>query len=65
MTCTKVEAANKAIFSMTMIAYTLKALGSGEQSIDPGVVSWLGQCLVDAGETIESAVDAARAAGAA
>jgi hypothetical protein len=65
MTRAKIEAANKAIFSMLMIAYTLKAMGNSEQPIDPGVVSWLGQCLVDAGETIEASVDAARTAGAA
>ena len=60
MTRAKIEAANKAIFAVTAIAYTLKALGSGEASVDPCVAVWLGTCLVEAGETLEPVVDAAR-----
>ena len=65
MTRAKVEAANKAMFAVTAIAYALKALSSTEEPVDPCVALWLGTCLVEAGETLEPVIAAAGIGGAA
>ena len=57
MSSARIDAANKALFSVQIIALILKGLGDGETPVDPGVVEWLGHQLEGAHEAIEGTLD--------